>query len=174
MIWLLFIFICLLVYTIAGGEMVICYGVQSDHLWNALIYPFFHTSWLHLIVNMFSIGIMFQPICRLYRDKYNDTAYPYLDLFRYGYIASIAAGAFCATGIPTVGASGIVFFLLGVLIMLNPTKRQAKNYIYVAAAVAVQLYFGKSNVALHIVAFVEGALFIIGKEFVKQYKSKSV
>jgi membrane associated rhomboid family serine protease len=62
---------------------------------------------------------------------------------------------------PTVGASGMVFFLLGMLIILNPTLQQLKNYIYVVLAVIVSIIFGNSNVSLHALSFVFGALYTI-------------
>ena len=55
----------------------------------------------------------------------------------------------------------IVFTLLGMLLMLNPTRRQLRNYIYVALAILIQLFFGHSNIALHIIAFVFGAIAVI-------------
>ena len=110
---------------------------------------------------------MIVPIERIYIRKYNNKP---TAIHHAAYFAAVIAGLFCAVDVPTVGMSGCTFFLLGVLLMLNPTKRQAKNYIWVLAAVIVQIYFGKSNVALHIVAFIEGALFIIIKEFFYQRK----
>lgn len=72
--------------------------------------------------------------------------------------------------VPTVGASGIVFALLGMLLMLNPTLRQLRNYIYVALTVILQLFFGHSNIALHLLAFTFGALAVILRSAAQKIK----
>lgn len=168
MIWLLFIIVCVVGYCIGGSEVQMSFGVSNEHLLNCCVYPFAHASWLHLGVNMLSLGLMFGPICGLWRRKYHDTIYTYTKLFAYSYVAAVLASVVCATDVPTVGASGMVFFLLGVLLMLNPTLKQLKAYIWVAAAVIIQIYFGKSNTALHLVSFAEGALLVIAKEAIRK------
>lgn len=171
MSWIIFAIVCIAVFAIGGSDLAPVLGVSSDHLWNSFIYPFAHASWLHLGINMFSIGLMVRPICKLWQRKYNDCTHVGARLFAWSYAAAVLSGLICAEATPTVGASGMIFFLLGVLLLLNPTRRQFLNYLWIVAAVCVQWYFGKSNVVLHVVAFVEGALLITLKEFLIQYKS---
>lgn len=83
------------------------------------------------------------------------------DFFINMYCCAVFAGLFAAKQTPTIGLSGIVFAILGALLLLNPTKRQLQNYIYLALAVVIQLFFGKSNTLLHICAFALGALTVI-------------
>jgi membrane associated rhomboid family serine protease len=113
---------------------------------------------------------MFNPIHKVYEECFEETSRWFFLFF--SYTGSVLAALLCAQDIPTVGASGIVFFLLGELIMLRPTIRQLQGYIYVALAIIIQLIRGNSNVSLHIVAFILGALFIIFKKLCKQYNDR--
>ena len=167
--------IFLIIFIIACTASMFLYseplGVSNEHLWYCVCYQYYHVSWLHLLLNMFAIGYMHPAICKIWERRFNDTAHTSQKLFIVGYLASVIAGAFCAGNIPTIGASGIVFFLLGVLLLLNPTLKQLQNYMWIAAAVATQIYFGGTNTSLHITCFVFGALYTIVHEFLKQYKS---
>ena len=147
-----------------------CMGVSIECMRNAYIYQFAHASWLHLIINSLSLVLMFNPIHKVYDECFGETSR--WSFFVFSYAGSVLAALLCAQDIPTVGASGIVFFLLGELIMLRPTMRQLQGYIYVALAIVIQLIRGNSNVSLHIVAFVLGALFIIFKKLCKQYNNR--
>ena len=114
---------------------------------------------------------MFNPIYRLYTQRFGDIST--LRFFIYCYLGSVLAALFCAQAIPTIGASGIVFFLLGILLMLNPTRRQLSSYMLVLLAIAVQFLKGNSNIALHIIAFVLGCLFVIIR-LLWQYKKSYI
>ena len=146
----------------------IAYGVSVDRLANCLCYMYMHASWLHLAINTLSLFLLWPPVRRLYIMRYNTHTH-----FLSGatYLSAILAGAFCATATPTVGMSGMVFFLLGALLALNPIKQQLINYVWVFLAVLVQVFFGHSNVPLHLFAFAEGALYICIREFLYQYKT---
>jgi membrane associated rhomboid family serine protease len=137
---------------------------------NAYIYQFAHASWMHLFINALSLYLMFNPIKKVYEERFGHTGS--FSFFSYAYLGSVLAALLTPQTIPTVGASGIVFFLLGELIMLRPTLRQLQGYIYVAIAIIIQIIRGKSNVALHIVAFILGVLFIITRLLCKQYKER--
>ena len=153
----LFLIICLCVLIFAQDYMVL--AVSAEHLLGAFSYQFAHAGWLHYIINAISLMVMFNPIYRLYTQRCGDIST--LRFFIYCYLGSVLAALFCAQVIPTVGASGIVFFLLGILLMLNPTRRQLSSYMLVLLAIAMQFLKGNSNIALHIIAFVLGCLFVI-------------
>lgn len=161
------IVISILAFIILPYELIPSIGVSNGCLSNSFLYLFMHASWLHLIINCISMLILWNPVCRIYTTRYNSND---SNLILAMLAAAILAGAACATGTPTVGMSGCVFFLLGALIMLNPTKQQVLNYIWVALTILVQIFFGKSNVALHIFAFVEGCAFVCVRELFHQYK----
>lgn len=164
----LFIIVCICVYAFMPDCTYM--GVSIEHMNNAYIYQFAHGSWLHLGINALSLALMFNPIHKVYEDTFGLCMS--FKFFLFAYLGSVLAALFCAQDIPTVGASGIVFFLLGELLLLRPTLRQLQGYIYVALAIIIQIIRGKSNVALHIVAFVLGALFIILQTLCKQQHNK--
>lgn len=162
----LIIIVAVLLFVFMPQDLMMEYGVSNANLLNSWCYMLMHVSWLHLFINVLSVLMMWFPIRRLYIMRYNTESHA---LHVAAYLASVLAGLVCAADIPTVGMSGCVFFLLGVLLMLNPTKRQALNYLWIVATLFLQWYFGKSNVALHVFAFVEGCLFVIVREFIYQY-----
>ena len=137
----------------------LAYGVSVEYIAGVFTYQFMHASLLHLIVNILSLALMYKPINKLYENRFSGIKVP--NLFIVLYISSVIAGGFCAVDMPTLGASAMPFFLLGMLLMLNPTLQQLKNYIYVALAVIVSIIFKNSNVALHILSFIFGALYTI-------------
>lgn len=153
----LFVIVCIVVYLIEPCNMAL--GVSNTAPQSAFLYQFSHASVLHLCINMFSLLIMYRPICNIYCTRFNvhhTTAF-----FLICYLSSAVAAIFTATDVPTIGASGMVFFLLGALVMLRPTIKQLQNMIYVVIAVIISIFTGTSNVALHILSFVLGCLFII-------------
>lgn len=168
MIIYLFIILCVCVYALVPDAPA--YGVSAENLQYAFSYQFFHVGWRHLLINSLSLVLMFRPILKIYETKYGDTSSFFFLLV--SYLGSVLAALLTAIDIPTVGASGIVFFLLGALLILNPSLRQLQNYIFVAIAIVIQIVRGNSNVALHIVAFALGCLFIIIREFCEQRKNK--
>ena len=153
----LFYIACIVLYFISPCNLA--YGVSIEHMAGIFTYQFMHASILHLIVNILSLMLMYEPIKNLYESRFSAIHIP--NLFVVLYLSSVAVGGFCAMHTPTVGASGMVFFLLGMLIMLNPTLQQLKSYIYVLLAVIASIILGNSNVALHILSFVFGALYTI-------------
>ena len=163
-----FIIVCVCVYAFMPD--CTCMGVSVEHMGNAFIYQFAHASWLHLLINSLSLALMFNPIHKVYEECFVETSR--WSFFVPSYAGSVLAALLCAQDIPTVGASGIVFFLLGELIMLRPTLRQLQGYIYVALAIVIQLIRGNSNVSLHLVAFVLGALWIIIRLLCKQHNER--
>lgn len=164
----IFIIVCVCVYAFAPDCTLL--GVSLEHMNHAYIYQFAHASWLHLFINALSLYLMFNPIRKVYEERFGDTSS--FSFLLYAYLGSVLAALLTPQTIPTVGASGIVFFLLGELIMLRPTLRQLQGYIYVLLAIIIQIIRGKSNVALHIAAFVLGALFIITRLLCKQYQER--
>lgn len=153
----LFILACIIIYIVSPCNLA--YGVSIEHTAGIFTYQFMHASWLHLAINVLSLAIMYKPINKIYKERFSEIITP--NLFVVLYLASVAVGGFCALPEPTVGSSGMAYFLLGMLIILNPTLQQLKAYIYVLLAVISSIFFGNSNVALHVLSFVFGALYII-------------
>ena len=164
----IFLIICLCVYVFVPD--CTCMGVSIEHMGNAYIYQFAHGSWLHLGINALCLLLMFNPIRRLYELRFGETSQ--VKFLLLSYLGSVLAALFTAQEIPTVGASGMAFFLLGMLIMLRPDISQLQTLICIVIALIVQFVRGKSNVELHIAAFILGALFIITRLLCKQYKER--
>lgn len=172
MLLYLFILLCVLCYVVCDASCLYLLGVSNSNMFGCLTYQIGHLGVLHLIVNMYSLYAMFRCVSSLYHKRYYPTERESfltsdIRLFIIVYIGSVLSGLICCRAIATVGASGMVFFLLGMLIIMRPTKEQLKGYIWVLVAMLIQIYFGKSNTALHIVSFVGGSLFVIVKESIK-------
>lgn len=164
----LFLFICFIIYLVVPNESLSLLGTTYDSLWHCFSYPFAHASFIHWLVNAIALGTMWEPICNIYIRKFYATsqsspALIKVKLFFEVYMGAVIASLFTVKDIPTIGASGMVFFLLGMLIILNPTKRQLISFIPVAIAIVMQIFFSNSNIFLHILAFIFGVLFIIIK-----------
>lgn len=162
----LIVIIAIILFCFMQQETMIAFGVSDTSLVNAFSYVFIHASWLHLFINCLCLLLLWHPIKRIYCLRYNSNTRT-LSLVLYA--SAVLAGAVCATSVPTVGMSGCVFFLLGVALMLNPTLRQLKNYVWVLLGTIVQIFFGHSNVPLHLFAFAEGCIYICVREFLYQY-----
>lgn len=164
----IFLIVCICVYAFTGDCTWM--GVSIEHINNAYFYQFAHASWLHLIINALSLLLMYKPIKKIYEEQFGDTRS--WEFFFVLYCGSVLAGLLTPKELPTVGASGMVFFLLGELIILRPTMKQLRGYIYVALALIVQIIRGHSNVSLHIVAFILGALWIIFRTLCKRHSER--
>lgn len=164
------IIVSLLLFIFMPLDVMMNLGVSTSHLSYSFGYVFLHASWLHLLINCFAMLMIWYPVRRMYSTRYNTNAH-YLALTTY--LSAVLAGLFCASDIPTVGMSGCVFFLLGVLIILNPTYKQLLNYTWIVLAILIQIYFGKSNTPLHLFAFGEGVVFMCMRELIYQHTNKT-
>ena len=153
----LFYLACIVLYIVSPCNLAL--GVSVDHMVGIFTYQFMHANVLHLIVNILSLCLMYNPIKKIYETRFSAIRIP--NLFVVLYISSVMVGGFCALPEPTVGASGMVFFILGAILGLRPTKQQFINYIWIFLGVIVSAIAGHSNTLLHIVAFLIGVVFAI-------------
>jgi membrane associated rhomboid family serine protease len=154
---LIFCIICVVVYFLHPSPDV--YGVSLHNLCGIFSYQFLHGNLLHLGINIASLLLLYKPFKIIYGNRFNydnDVV-----LFLIIYAGSILAALVTPLSIPTVGASGMVFFILGAILGLRPTKQQFINYIWVFLGVIVSVIMGHSNTLLHIAAFLIGVLFAI-------------
>ncbi|MBQ6724031.1 MAG: rhomboid family intramembrane serine protease [Paludibacteraceae bacterium] len=162
-----FITLCLLLYIVLGEETLYAMGVSNEHLWGCLTYHFAHSSWSHLVINCIAYVILYKRVLALSVTRFGD------ERVDFGMFAAATLAGLCASAeIPTVGASGLIFAMLGMILVLNPTVRQLKNYIYVAIAIGIQCFVGNSNTPLHIYAFIYGALFMVIRCAIDKLKIK--
>lgn len=146
-------------------------GIANEHLMGAFTYPFVHANWLHLIINAISMLLMFRPLCALCERQFGEMSGWRMLLMMYA--GAVLSGVVSAGEVPTIGASGMVFFMLGMLLCLNPTRRQALAYLSVAIVLAMQWFLGTSNVLLHVSAMIFGFLWITIKKsriYLKTYR----
>lgn len=156
---MIFIFCVAIIAVYLFSPCNLAMGVSDMHLANAFIYQFHHASWLHLIVNCLSLCLMYKPIRTIHELRFPFVSNAVFCLFCYA--GSVLAGVMCSRIEPTIGASGIVWYLLGVLILLRPNLQQLKNYIVVLIAFILSICFHNSNWQLHACAFVLGMLEVI-------------
>ncbi|MGD0581513.1 MAG: rhomboid family intramembrane serine protease [Bacteroidales bacterium] len=143
-------------------------SIISGELWRLLTCIFLHGGLLHLILNMYVlyfVGIFLEP--RLSKTKY---AVIYLVT---GILASITI-LWKHDGTISVGASGAIFGLYGVILSLLLTKNVLlKDFskpflrsivLYVAICILLE-FMGGDNV-VHIAGLISG--FIIGLIFIKK------
>ena len=153
----LFCLICIVLYFLHPSPEV--YGASTTNLLGVFTYQYLHGSLLHLTINVASLLLLYKPFKLIYGNRFNydnDVA-----LFLVIYIGSVLAALVSPFNTPTVGASGMVFFILGAILGLRPTKQQFINYIWIFLGVIVSAIAGHSNTLLHIVAFLIGVAFAI-------------
>jgi len=148
--------LCIILYIFVPQEYVTLAGVSNGQLINCIGYHYFHASWAHVLVNALAFYLIYTPVRTIWQKRLADDWF-----FINMYICATLAGISAAQDTPTVGLSGIIFAILGALILLNPTKKQLQNYVYIAIAVVLQCFFGRSNVLLHLYAFAFGALAVV-------------
>ena len=154
---ILFCVICIMLYFLHPSPEV--YGASMSNVWGVFTYQFLHGSILHLAVNVVSLLLLFKPFKLIYGNRFNyDNG---IVLFLIIYAGSVISALVSALAIPTVGASGMVFFILGAILGFRPTKQQFINYIWIFLGVIVSAIAGHSNTLLHIVAFLIGVVFAI-------------
>ena len=76
--------------------------------WTHFTYIFQHGSWLHLLLNSVALWSLFHVINRFYRP---------VIIFIVAVAVAVAASFFCIYDKPVVGASGMVYSLLGWMVL---------------------------------------------------------
>lgn len=153
----IYIITCICIYLFVSNNLAL--GFSHEHMAGVLTYSFAHASALHLFINMLCVYIMYKPIHNMYSKSFGVISS--CGFFCIIFTAAVVAALPSAAALPTVGGSGLVWVMLGMLLLLNPTMGQLRSYIYVAIAFVIQIIFGSSNVRLHAYAFIAGALIII-------------
>lgn len=123
-------------------------GFSSASAWHThFVYMFFHATWLHLMINAWAL-------CFAMRRKS-------LATLGRAYLAAVACSFACQSTVPTVGASGIVFYLVG----HSYTRiKSIKSWGIIVAMLAAGFCRMGINAWLHLLCF---ALPLIGFEINK-------
>lgn len=152
---IVFCIVCIIIFLLSPSPEA--YGVSLHNLDGVFTYQFLHGNWLHLAVNVLSLVLLYKPFKIIYGNIFNSDNNIVLLLIIYA--GSVLAALITPLDIPTVGASGMVFFILGAILALRPTKQQFINYIWVFLGIIVSAIMGHANTPLHVAAFFIGVLF---------------
>lgn len=148
----LLILIFILVFIFFGHELG--YNASSPW-WTHITYNFQHADWLHLIFNSVSFFYIFRALERFIRPRLIITV---------SLLAAFTASLFCIYDVPTVGASGMVYAMVGMYFALVSAKRvrykdKTRLYIFIACvALFLTVSFIKQNSAgmLHLLSLIFG------------------
>ena len=147
-------------------------GIYNGCEWHCLTYQFYHANWIHLLLNAMSLIVLFKPTLYNLRREFGwISSAKYLFAM---YTCSVIAGLVACQNIPTVGASGISFAMMGVLLGIRPTKAQLIAFWPVALCILVQIVAGHSNTCLHIVAFILGVAFVFAKRILNDIRHREI
>ncbi len=126
------------------------YSVSEGHLANRVMYAFIHTNIVHLSANMFSFYFLYKSAVLFVEKRVLNVAI----LIIIPFVTMGTAGV-----LPTIGFSGVCFFLFGLLFGANP---KALIY-YVGLSIVVHMaYFllhYNVNVMVHLLGFFYGFFF---------------
>jgi len=122
-------------------------------LYTHFTYMFQHASVLHLVMN----SLMFVTFYRVFKKPF--LIVPLV-------IIAFLASFLCEHSLPTVGASGMIYVMIG---MYLSEKRPAMVYVSVVAAFAIS-YFGSSNTLLHFICLASGIVYWYIIKFSEQYR----
>ena len=152
----LFVISFIITYACFGNEI----GYTSTSpLWTHFTYMFQHSGIAHLIINSVAFISLFEALSRQI-NKYRIAIYSVTIAF----LASFLPGA--AFDIPTVGASAMVYAMIGmyisVLFRVRVDKKKFALYLLIIATCLMVSYFKQnSNFWIHLYALVLG--FILHK-----------
>ena len=141
----------------------------SSPIYTAFTYPLAHASFFHLAMNSLALTLLYQPAIKLYKQRFSTYRSP---LVIVAYLCAVVAGLFSQAEIPTVGASGIAYALLGMIVILAPNKKQFATLLLLCIATIIQSFNAHINTRLHIIAFVLGITFICVRTFCYDYKHR--
>ncbi len=106
------------------------------------VYPFFHASLLHAVVNAWCL------ICIVF--LYDVSIWRLLT----AYIVAVAVPGFLLSDVPTVGLSCVCYFLLGSLIF--EVRRKLYFMFCMALYIAVGFLFPSVNALIHLYGYLAG------------------
>ena len=140
--------IFLLSYLTFGKDITL--GVTSTScFYTHLTYIFVHANLFHLITNIFSLSFTLILLKKIANMKY------YV-MTAIGLISAFVASFIFMQDIPTVGASGVVYALLGTYCYLRFDKLALKLLLTLTIINLLQYFFGTINVFIHAFSFAFG------------------
>lgn len=126
------------------------YSISDGHLANRVMYAFIHTNIVHLVANMLSFYFLYKTSLLLVARKVLNIAILII-------IPLVTLGTACV--LPTIGLSGVCFFLFGILFSANPKALLYYVVLSIAVHIAYFLFRYNVNVLVHITGFSYGFFF---------------
>lgn len=119
-----------------------------------LTYMFLHANIIHLLVNSFSFLSMWIIMKRFYRKGYF-----YFIPFILAVLTSFIP--LCIFDKPTVGVSGVIYAMIGMILPYYHIKKFYLFYISIAVSLIISFYVPSINFYLHLFCFIGGILFTV-------------
>lgn len=137
-------------------------------LWTHFTYMFPHSGFFHLLINSIAYFSLFKFLQQIYSKWF---------LLIIPFVVAVAMSFFSSYPIPTVGASGMIYTMLGfyVATVINGKIAFAKGWYLgifimgITLGFVVSYFKENSNTLLHGLCFVSGVITILGYE---KYTSK--
>ena len=170
-----FIILCLCGYLLSGfvdTAPLLGYSGGSAP-WTRLTYMLAHTSPVHLLLNLFAIYTISTSVLSRWRGMSKTVL-----------MTAAIVGAFLATfgsekTLPTIGASGVMYFLAGVLgvkLVIKQTYDRVLSVIMLFAVIAslnvVWSVFTHINALVHGLAWIYGVTFATTHYYIQVYEQK--
>lgn len=156
-----FLIVITLLFFCTDTDTALNFAVANNNMAAALTYHFFHRSATHLVINALSLTLIYKPVKKTFSNNRINTAV--LPVMAYA-VATVAA--LCAAKqTPTVGASGLIYAILGMHLALTKGYRQ---HFFVWATIILQTFLGNSNVILHFCAYTIAIASMCILQFVSQ------
>lgn len=123
---------------------------KSSPWYTHFTYMFFHASIFHLIINLISIDFLIK-----FADKYFKSS------VYVSFIAAFVLSFFAGMDDPTIGVSGVIYFLFGsYLANINKARYWAGGILFIFINIATFLIAHKTNTVLHISCFIAGTTYL--------------
>ena len=152
------LFIVYLVYDVSLGFS------GTSEWWTHFTFAFQHAGWPHLIINSLVFINSFGSLER--RVKW----YVLLPVI---YMASLVSSLFFIPDLPTVGCSGMIYAMFGMLLVIvikNNARKQQKIMFCASLALMLILSFlsKNSNFFVHVISFALGVLFWVIRTYFRR------
>ena len=123
----------------------------SEHgpSWGRAVYPFFHGAWWHALGNAVSVALF---AVSLRRRHGVGGAFLWASAFLASWLATFGS----EEAVPTVGASGILYAMVGMYSTFAMSGGWALTLLVLAAVNVLQYFLMRVNAPLHAFAFVYG------------------
>ncbi len=144
----LFVITFILVYSFFGLELG--YTDKSGIL-SHFTYMFQHINIIHLLLNSFSFIVVWIALQKHVKHLY------ILPMFLIAFVASFLPYASFAT--PTVGVSGVVYAMMGILALYLRKKNLAIFLLSVLIALIISYFVPNSNFFIHLYCFLGGVVY---------------